>query len=509
MAAMSQRVRELDRQAGEAVTEARKYFDKINEASDDGQRREFEAKHDECMARHDKLIEDRDAQIKREENLTAAERRDKELRKGTVDARGQLDELETRDDPDLLAKVEQMRADLDATIKAIDERGDGRRPDGNRSAYTRKEQVMALGRSLVRDGLAHWVGNQGSTPVFGNRTIQVPDLSERDQAVLADMSTRATDAQSPGMGSAGDLALGGYLRPTDVMAMLEMEVATAGPMVDPSCVTVFETMTGNPLRIPRTDQESPGGKYIAGATGGSTSPKVTPRQVQFAVRELGAKILTSESVLVPVDLLQDAVLAFPMIMDMVFNERIYHTASASLTDTQSANAGNGPNSLIVQAGLALTGNDRPQASRLPTNPADVFDTLADACGAIDPRYRSMPRFGFQMHDSVVTALRKARDNDGQYLWRMGNVADDSPPTIWGKQYWVNQSLHPTDGLTNNDKPIVVGDMSKWWTRIVAEFNMRVLPELYAEEYAVGYLGFERNDGGLINTKALKVVEVKT
>ena len=515
MAALSKRVRELDQKAGEAVTEARKYLDQIESETDDGKRSELEAKHDEVMERHDRLVEQRDAQVRREENLDAAERRDRDTRKGAADARSQLDELETRDDPALLSKVDAIRTELDAVIKAVDERGDGRRPSERDGGFTREEKVWALGRALVRDGIRHWngaLGSMGEVSGLNLSRMAMPTISARDELILADMKARAGDAQSGGLsgGDAGDQGLGGWLRPVDVMAVLEMEVSTAGPMVDPTCVTVFETMTGNPLRIPRTDQTSPGGKYIASATGGQTTPKVTPEQIRLSTRQLGAAIATSESVLVPVDLLQDAVMAFPMIIDMVFMERLYHTASSSLTQTQTTrNGANGPNNIMGQVDAHATGNDRPQVAN-----AASFDVFADAMHSIDPRYRAMPRFGFQLHDSYVAALRKVKDQDDQYIWRMGNVAEDVPPSIWGHRYWINQYLAPfgdisaTAGTNNNHRPILVGDMSKWWTRIVAEFNLRVLPELYAEEYAVGYIGFERNDGGLINTKAIKAVEFR-
>ena len=58
-------------------------------------------------------------------------------------------------------------------------------------------------------------------------------------------------------------------------------------------------------------------------------------------------------------------------------------------------------------------------------------------------------------------------------------------------------------LATGEKVIAFGDWSKYIIRQVGNFNLRRLDERYADDLVVGYVGWARFDGKLIDTNAVK------
>jgi HK97 family phage major capsid protein len=103
-----------------------------------------------------------------------------------------------------------------------------------------------------------------------------------------------------------------------------------------------------------------------------------------------------------------------------------------------------------------------------------------------------------MNDSTLSAVRKLKDGNGNYLWQMGNYQAGVPQNLLGYNVVVNQAM---DSLAAAKKVMLFGDMSKFYVRKVGAPSIYVARERFAPDF--GILGYIRFDGVLSNTAAVK------
>ncbi|TFJ92142.1 phage major capsid protein [Lentibacillus salicampi] len=109
---------------------------------------------------------------------------------------------------------------------------------------------------------------------------------------------------------------------------------------------------------------------------------------------------------------------------------------------------------------------------------------------------------FLANDGTVKAVRKIKDNDGQYIWQPGLQAGE-PDRILARPVYVADDM-PALGAGN--KPIAFGDYSYYWIADRQGRVMQRLNELYAATGQVGFRMFERLDGKLILPEAVRVLQ---
>lgn len=124
--------------------------------------------------------------------------------------------------------------------------------------------------------------------------------------------------------------------------------------------------------------------------------------------------------------------------------------------------------------------------------AVTFDDLIDLMASVDPAYANSGRWMF--NNNTLYALMKIKDANGQYIWQPATTAG-TPAMIWGKSYVLNTDM---PDIASGATPILFGALSKYQIRIVKNFSVQVLRELYAKNRAIGILGFARMDGRLID-----------
>lgn len=130
-------------------------------------------------------------------------------------------------------------------------------------------------------------------------------------------------------------------------------------------------------------------------------------------------------------------------------------------------------------------------------PTVNYDDVIALFFATKPEYR---RNGvWLMNDETALILRKLKDSDGNYLW---NQATD---TILGKAVVISNYM---PNIASCNTPIAFGDLSYYWMLERQPLFVKVLSELYARENRTGYAAFERIDGKLIRTEAVKLLKVK-
>ena len=110
---------------------------------------------------------------------------------------------------------------------------------------------------------------------------------------------------------------------------------------------------------------------------------------------------------------------------------------------------------------------------------------------------------FITNDSTVKAIRKLKDNNGQYVWQPGLQAGQ-PDTILNRP--ILTSAHMPE-IAANSKIILFGDISYYWIADRQGRTFQRLSELYAKTGQVGFRVFQRVDGKLILPEAVKTLQM--
>lgn len=369
-------------------------------------------------------------------------------------AMADYDKIEAR-----IAREEKL-AEREAELNAADTRrpvGDNRsvKPGAEKSDA---EKYAEAWRTFVRGGRSQ--------------------LSAEQRGILAATESRA---QSVGVPTAG-----GYLVPVIFYEELIKSLKAWGPMLNPGVTRVLQTATGASITFPTMNDTSNVGALIAENT------QVALSEVAFGTKSLDAYKYTSGVTLVSDELLQDSVLDVEAIIRDAMAERIGRIANQHLTVGTGAGQPNG----IVTAATAVQG-------AVGTATGLTFDNMIDLEHSVDPAYRSDPSCAWQFNDSTLKVLRKLKDGQGRYIWQPADVQSGAPATILNYKYEINQAIAPVGASA---KTVVFGAMNKYIVRVVREFAMKRLVERYADYGQVGFIGFGRLDGELLDTDAVKVFQ---
>ena len=137
-----------------------------------------------------------------------------------------------------------------------------------------------------------------------------------------------------------------------------------------------------------------------------------------------------------------------------------------------------------------------------TGASITADDVIDLYYSLRVPYRKKAKW--IMNDSTVSALRKLKDQNGQYLWQPSLVAG-TPNTILGCEV-ISSPFMPS--IATGEKAIAFGDYSYYWIADRQGRTFKRLNELFATTGQVGFLGSQRVDGKLILPEAIKVLKLK-
>ena len=131
--------------------------------------------------------------------------------------------------------------------------------------------------------------------------------------------------------------------------------------------------------------------------------------------------------------------------------------------------------------------------------AITFDDVMDLYHSLKSPYRR--RAVWLLNDSTVKALRKLKDNNGNYIWQP-SVQIGVPDTILNRPLYTSAYV-PT--IAAGAKVMAFGDLSYYWIADRQGRSFKRLNELYAANGQVGFLASERVDGKLILPEAVKTL----
>lgn len=210
-------------------------------------------------------------------------------------------------------------------------------------------------------------------------------------------------------------------------------------------------------------------------------------QVTIGAYKLGTTIKISE------ELLNDSVFDLESYIAREFARRI------GTKEEEAFFTGDGsgkPLGLLADKGGAEVGVTAASATAITS------DELLDLYYSLFSPYRK--KAVWVVNDSTIKAIRKLKDNNGQYLWQPGLIAN-APDTILGRPVKTSAFM---PSIAAGAKSIIFGDFNYYWIADRQGRTFKRLNELYATTGQVGFLASQRVDGKLILPEALKVLKQK-
>lgn len=280
-------------------------------------------------------------------------------------------------------------------------------------------------------------------------------------------------------------ASGGLLVPESFMAQLEINMLAYGGVLQ--AAEIMRTSTGERIGWPTADDTTNTGSRLGENTAAGTATDPT-----FGLVYWDAYDYTSNIVLVPFRLLQDAAFDLPTFLGQALGQRLGRKQATDFTNGTGANA---PKGIVTCASVGKT---------TASATAITFGEILDLIHSVDPAYRNGGRFMF--HDLILAEIRKLVDSQSRPLWEPSTQVG-APDLIYGYPYTISMEMDST--LTATKKVMLFGQLSKYKVRQVADVRMVRLQERYRDTDQDGFVCFIRADGNCLDagTKPFKMLKM--
>ncbi len=394
--------------------------------------------------------------------LTLREKRSKawDAAKAFLDTKRGNDGLLTPED---VATYEKMEADVVALGKEID----------------RLERQAALDREMEKP-LADPITGKPSATVGEEKTGRATD--EYKKSFWATMRNKGVGFEVLNALKIGSDPDGGYLAPDEFERTLIQGLEEQN--IFRQLAHVIQTSSGD-RKIPVV--ASKGTASWIDEEGAYPESDDTFGLVSIGAFKLATTIRASE------ELLNDSVFNIESYIAAEFARRIGNK------EEEAFFVGDGtgkPTGIFADVGGAEQGVTTASATAL------TADEIMDLFYALKSPYRKSAVF--MMNDATVKALRKLKDNNGQYLWQPSLTAG-TPDTVLGRPIYTSAYV-PV--MAAGAKAVAFGDFSYYWVADRQSRSFKRLNELYAANGQVGFLASQRVDGKLILPEAIKTLQMK-
>lgn len=210
-------------------------------------------------------------------------------------------------------------------------------------------------------------------------------------------------------------------------------------------------------------------------------------QVSIGAYKLGTMIKVSE------ELLSDSVFDLEGYISREFARRI----GAKEEEAFFTGDGKGkPTGILAASGGAEVGVTSAAAAAI------TADEMIDLFYSLKSPYRK--NAVWVLNDGTIKAIRKLKDNQGQYLWQP-SLTSGTPDMILGRPVRTSAYM---PAAAAGAKTVAFGDFGYYWVADRQGRSFKKLNELYAATGQVGFLASQRVDGKLILPEAVKVMQQK-
>lgn len=206
--------------------------------------------------------------------------------------------------------------------------------------------------------------------------------------------------------------------------------------------------------------------------------------VRFKQHKLGMMIQLSN------ELINDGGVDVPTFLSEAFAEQI-----ASTEEDAFINGGG------VDMPKGLLASDSAEIG-VTAQAADAIaaEEIISLYDSLDEKYRQ--NAVFMMHEDTAKALRLLKDEHGHYLWR--EALGGEPDRLLGRPVHLSRFMPK---MAAGAKPVLFGDLSKYWIADRGNRSSRRFDELFADQGQTGFRMIERIDGKLILPEAVKVIQM--
>lgn len=274
---------------------------------------------------------------------------------------------------------------------------------------------------------------------------------------------------------------GGFTVPEGFVAQLEESMLAFGGVRE--VATVLRTASGNALPIPTVNDNSNTGAILGENT------QVAEQDIVFGQVVLNAYKYSSKLVRVSAELLQDTAINLEGFIGGALGTRIGRILNTHFTTGTGSSQ---PNGVVTASGAGVTA---------AATDAVTFAELVNLYHALDPAYRAGAKW--MMHDATFKLVKRLVDDQNRPIF-VSDISSAAAGTILGAPVIVNQSMATAAASA---KTILWGDFSKYLIRDVVDFTLLRLEERYADYHQVGFVGFSRHDGNLLDAGTNPIVRL--
>jgi len=279
---------------------------------------------------------------------------------------------------------------------------------------------------------------------------------------------------------------GGFTVPAQVASMVVDRLKAYGGMR--SVAEIITTDNGQSWSYPTSDGTSEVGE-IVGQNSGATLGEIT-----FGSVTLNPFYYSSKKIALPLELIQDSAID---VIQFVVNRLATRIARIQNTHFTVGAGTTLPDGIVPRAGVGVTG-------ATGTTLTVTYDSLVDLKHSVNRAYRDAAKF--MLNDLSVGIVSKLKDTTGRPIWTPGDaesITNGRPDTLLGYEVVVNDDVAV---MAANAKSIVFGDLSKYVIRDVANTTSikRFDDSAFALNNQVGFCGWQRSGGNLVDVNAVKV-----
>lgn len=372
--------------------------------------------------------------------------------------------------PEEQETIRKMDAEIDA-IKATIELREKQKAEERAVSESRGRQtetIISDARPSADMALRAWVMGERATD------------EQRAAAAFYGINPRAKEFDLRAL-SVGTTTAGGNAVPNEMMRAF-LEIQKWYGRVE-NVATVINTETGATLPWPTVDDTSNTGRLLTEGTGATTTTDPS-----FGVVNLSSYKMSSDAVIISMELLQDSSINLAQYLGTALGTRIGRIKNTYFTTGSGSSQ---PGGVQVKASLGKTAS--------ATN-AITLDEIIDLHHAVDIAYRSDPSYSFMMNDATAAYVRKLKDSNNQYLWQM-SVQAGQPDRLFGVPVIINNDQDGT--FATNKRLVLAGAFSKYVVRIAGGVTIARSDDVYFLNHQSVFLGVQRVDGNLMDTTAVK------
>lgn len=235
---------------------------------------------------------------------------------------------------------------------------------------------------------------------------------------------------------------GPELVPEGFFNVLQEQLIYAGPMLEPGLCTILRTDSGNDIKVPRQTAFSTAAATAEAATFDESDPQF--EAFTLRAHKFGALVQVSR------ELLEDSGIPVVQFIASQFGTALGLTVNAQLTVGTGTTE---PNGVAIAASTGVTG-------AVGEGGAFTADNLIDLAHSITSAVARRPGIAFMANRATVGAIRKLKDDAGQYLYMPGVGTPDS---ILGVRIVENPDL---GNVAAGVRSVLFGDFSSYHVRLV-------------------------------------------